>query len=98
MVNLLLMVSSIHGRNVSGTGHIFSVNPCEFHVYSCDRKILATRTQLPIIIGYAMTGHRSQGFSLDTVAILISHVCHLGVRTASPTWPFLDAVPKAGCG
>ena len=46
----------------------------KFDVHRDDGTILASRFQLPVIPAYALTVHRSQGFSFDQVAIDFSEV------------------------
>lgn len=40
-----------------------------YHIHDCKGTVLATRMQLPLISGYAITVHRAQGLTLDNVAI-----------------------------
>ncbi len=47
----------------------FRVQPMNFEVYDKNGSVLAVRTQLSIVSAYALTVHRSQGFSLQRVAM-----------------------------
>ena len=53
-----------------------TVDVTKFDVHSFDRKVIACKIKLPVIVAYAMTVHRSQGFDLDSVAIDFSSINH----------------------
>lgn len=74
---------AIHDRNCESDRELAkSTSPsvvikfAVFNVYSASRNVVATRYQLPVLPGYAITIHRSQGMTLDNVAISFRGVNH----------------------
>ena len=59
-------------------GHV-SVKPQVFSVYSQEKqKDVATRTQIPLILAYAVTIHKAQGMTLQSLVIDARHATHPG--------------------
>lgn len=71
---LRVLADGLQRRNETGPDQVnylnagVTVSVTKFGVHSFDRKSIACRMQLPVIMAYAMTAHRSQGFDLDSVA------------------------------
>ena len=57
------------GSEITAFREPFNVTAVTYHVHTYDRKVVGRRLQLPFVPAYAMTIHKSQGLSLNTVAI-----------------------------
>lgn len=68
-LRLLPLTTVSSGHAGTGAEELLDISPEKFHVHNYDRSIAATRVQIPVLLGYAMTVHRSQGMSLETVAV-----------------------------